>query len=462
MSIKIRRGTNADRLTVILDWGELGYTTDTKKLYVGDNTTLGGNEVGGGAVTAVTGVSPIASTGGTTPAISIADSVADGSTKGAAAFSSSDFNSSAGVISIDYSNGQSASAANKGFLTASDWSAFNGKEPPITPGTTGQYWRGDKSWQTLNKSAVGLGNVDNVQQMPLSYLDTDPTLAANSDSKVPSQKAIKTYADNLINAANALVYKGAIDCSANPNYPAANAGDLYLVSVAGKIGGASGFSVEVGDMCICTTDGTPSGNQATVGANWNIIQKNIDGAVVGPASSTNNNVVLFDGTSGKVIKDSGLSLSGSNTGDETNATIKTKLGAASGSQDGYLTLTDWSTFNNKQNALGYTPEDVANKQTNLAASATKYPTVDAVNTGLSTKENSITSGATSQYWRGDKSWQTLDKTAVGLSNVDNTSDVNKPISSATQTALDGKQKTITSGTAAPSGGADGDIYLQYT
>jgi hypothetical protein len=31
-----------------------------------------------------------------------------------------------------------------------------------------------------------------------------------------------------------------------------------------------------------------------------------------------------------------------------------------------------------------------------------------------------------------------------------------------QTALDVKQKTITSGTAAPSGGADGDIYLQYT
>jgi hypothetical protein len=30
-----------------------------------------------------------------------------------------------------------------------------------------------------------------------------------------------------------------------------------------------------------------------------------------------------------------------------------------------------------------------------------------------------------------------------------------------QTALDGKQKTITSGTAAPSGGVNGDIYLQY-
>lgn len=27
-------------------------------------------------------------------------------------------------------------------------------EPVITEGTTSQYWRGDKSWQTLDKSAV--------------------------------------------------------------------------------------------------------------------------------------------------------------------------------------------------------------------------------------------------------------------------------------------------------------------
>lgn len=37
--------------------------------------------------------------------------------------------------------------------------------------------------------------------------------------------------------------------------------------------------------------------------------------------------------------------------------------------------------------LGFTPEDVANKQTNLTASATKYPTVNAVNTGLALKQN---------------------------------------------------------------------------
>ena len=56
-------------------------------------------------------------------------------------------------------------------------------------------------------------------------------------------------------------------------------------------------------------------------------------------------------------------------------------------------------------------------------------------TALNAKEPSISSGTTGQYWRGDKSWQTLDKTAVGLANVDNTTDANKPVSTATQTAL---------------------------
>lgn len=42
------------------------------------------------------------------------------------------------------------------------------------------------------------------------------------------------------------------------------------------------------------------------------------GDVVGPASAVDNRVVFFDGVSGKLIKDSGLTLSGSNTGDQTS------------------------------------------------------------------------------------------------------------------------------------------------
>lgn len=112
-----------------------------------------------------------------------------------------------------------------------------------------------------------------------------------------------------IAAPGALVYKGATDCSANPNYPAANAGDLYLVSVAGKIGGASGTSVVPFDAYACTVDATLAGNEATVGANWSHVSLGSN-AVMGPASVTDSRVALFDGTTGKLLKQNTVAVSG--------------------------------------------------------------------------------------------------------------------------------------------------------
>lgn len=43
--IQVRRGTDAQRITQILDAGEPAYCTDTKQFYVGDGTTFGGNPV---------------------------------------------------------------------------------------------------------------------------------------------------------------------------------------------------------------------------------------------------------------------------------------------------------------------------------------------------------------------------------------------------------------------------------
>ena len=203
---------------------------------------------------------------------------------------------------------------------------------------SGQYYYSDgTSWIVLGFNYTP----ENVANKSTS------TSLGTSDTLYPTQNAVKVYADSLLGDANALVYKGTIDCSTNPDYPAADAGYMYIASVAGKIGGASGTDVEVGDMIICNTDGTVSGNQATVGQYWNVIQKNIVGAVTGPASSVSDNVVFFDGTTGKIIKDSGLTLSGSNTGDETTATIKTKLGiiTLSGSNTGDQDLSGYAPLN---------------------------------------------------------------------------------------------------------------------
>lgn len=108
-------------------------------------------------------------------------------------------------------------------------------------------------------------------------LDTDGTLAANSDAKVATQKATKTYVDAAVTGLWDL--KGTTNCSANPNYPAASKGDAYAVSAAGKIGGASGASVDIGDVFIALADNA-GGTQAAVGSSWDILEHNLAGALL--------------------------------------------------------------------------------------------------------------------------------------------------------------------------------------
>ena len=45
IKLKIRRGTDAQRRTVVLEQGELGYAVDTGRVYIGDGITKGGNSI---------------------------------------------------------------------------------------------------------------------------------------------------------------------------------------------------------------------------------------------------------------------------------------------------------------------------------------------------------------------------------------------------------------------------------
>ena len=139
------------------------------------------------------------------------------------------------------------------------------------------------------------------------------TTLAGGASALPRADAVKTYVDNMIGSGiatnDAMIFKGVLDCSTNPNYPAGDRGWVYKISVAGRIGGASGPVVEVNDTIICGTDNTVAGTHAAVGSNWNILQTNIVDSsilVTGPGSATSGNIPMFDGTTGKIIKDGGF------------------------------------------------------------------------------------------------------------------------------------------------------------
>lgn len=73
-----------------------------------------------------------------------------------------------------------------------------------------------------------------------------------SDPTSPQDAATKAYVDTTVTGL--LEFKGSTDARPNPSYPSGSKGDTYVITVAGKIGGASGKSVDVGDMYLATAD----------------------------------------------------------------------------------------------------------------------------------------------------------------------------------------------------------------
>lgn len=229
------------------------------------------------------------------------------------------------------------------------------KEPTITAGTTSQYFRGDKTFQTLDKSAVGLSNVDNT-----------------SDANKPISTATQTALNAKLDTTQVGVPNGAASLDGTGKVPS-----TQLPSYVDDV-------LEFANLAAFPVTGETS--KIYVALDTNKCYRWSGSAYVEISPSEVNSVA---GKTGVVLL------------------AKADVG---------LSNVDNTSDLNK-------------------------PISTATQIALNAKENSITAGTTSQYWRGDKTFQTLDKTAVGLSNVDNTSDANKPISSATQTALNGKANT---------------------
>ena len=163
----------------------------------------------------------------------------------------------------------------------------------------------------LTKSDVGLGNVTNESKATMftnASLTGTPTAPTASSSTNSTQIATTAFVQSLVNskiaASDAMIYKGTIGSSGATitSLPdtTAKTGWTYKVLTAGTY---AGQVCEVGDMIICLTDGSTS-----TAATWTVIQTNIDGAVTGPSSSVDSHVVTFNGSTGKIVKDSGFTI----------------------------------------------------------------------------------------------------------------------------------------------------------
>lgn len=117
-----------------------------------------------------------------------------------------------------------------------------------------------------------------------------------------SQAATQDWVNTLIGQLNNGV-PGIVDGTDNP-LPSTGykAGQMWRVAEEGTY---AGVECEIGDLIICLknhADGS-AGN-----SDFMVVQANIDGAVTGADSAVDGHIVVFNGATGKVIKDSNIAI----------------------------------------------------------------------------------------------------------------------------------------------------------
>lgn len=140
-------------------------------------------------------------------------------------------------------------------------------------------------------------------------------IAAIAASPLMVWNAIQTakdYADSILGSNNAMLYKGAIQAgttSPGTFTPMADVGNTYVVTFGpdvytDSVGYINGEPVEVGDLLICkeSTVAATSSTWNQIKDKWTFVQTNTTGVVSGPSSSTVGQLVVFDNTTGKLIK----------------------------------------------------------------------------------------------------------------------------------------------------------------
>jgi hypothetical protein len=330
--------------------------------------------------------------------------------------SGTDFNISSSTATHTF-NLPVASATNTGKLSSTDWSVFNSKEPAITSGTTAQYYRGDKTFQTLNTTAVTEGSnlyyTDARSRAALSFAAGSGaynsttgviTIPTNNNQITNGAGYITSSAlSDYVTLATTQTISGAKTFSnfsvfsssiyANAEIRLVNAGtssttNLQNISSVGVVSfGANMLGFNTNKDLYISSDGKGysvfSFNNSGTGYTYTFQNRSGTVALTDQLTSgTVTSVGLSSATSGVTIGSTPITSSG---------TITLAIATASGSQNGLLSSTDWTTFNGKQAALNGTgfvkisgttiSYDNSTYLTTSAASSTYLPLAGGTLTG---------------------------------------------------------------------------------
>ena len=248
----------------------------------------------------------------------------------------------------------------------------------------------------LTAAQVGLGNVTNESKetmfadAALTGVPTAPTASSETSStQIATTEFVQAVVDSKIAAADAMIFKGTIGASGTVQALPAEHKTGWTYKVVDSTVTVGGVACEIGDMIVCLADGTEAND-----ADWAVIQANIDGAVTGPVSSVADHIAVFDGATGKVVKDSGFTIETSvpsgaiftdeNVTVEENAAVKFTLVGAEAAGTGHL-LTDSGVYVTANAGELQASTVIADNFTGLASKATADAEGNTISATYATK-----------------------------------------------------------------------------
>jgi hypothetical protein len=245
--------------------------------------------------------------------------------------SGSDFNISS-VTDTHTFNLPTASASNRGALSSTDWSTFNGKQNTITLTTTGS-----SGVSTFNSATGAL----NIPEYTLSGLGGVPYTGATADVNLGTHdiSAKYGYLQELYLYDTATPDLGFIYLNAETLYIKMNNADLLASIAPGRLNLLGYGPGGIYQRAIITYQTLTAGRTYAL--------PNASGTIA--LTSDIPSLTGYVQTTRTISTTSPLQGGGDLSANRTLSILQ-----SSGSQDGYLSSTDWSAFNGKQNAITLT------------------------------------------------------------------------------------------------------------